>query len=201
MEWYLDVLKKYAVFEGRARRKEYWYFVLFNFLISIGLAIIDFMIMSAISGGGKDDMRGLSPLRILYSLAVLVPSIAVSVRRLHDTGRSGWWYLIGFIPCVGGILLLIWFATEGDAGRNAYGPDPLAKERRRRDHDWDDEFDEDLRRRDQHRESDEESDERIQERRPGVGMEIDERIQKGPPDDDKEKDERIQKRPPDDDLR
>src|SRR6516165_3658422 len=100
MEWYLDVLKKYAVFEGRARRKEYWYFVLFNLLISIGLAGIDFMIMSAISGGGKEDMRGISPLRMLYSLAVLVPSIAVSVRRLHDTGRSGWWYLIGFIPCV-----------------------------------------------------------------------------------------------------
>ena len=82
MNWYLEVLKKYADFSGRAQRKEYWYFVLFNVLIAIVLAIIDISL-------GIANREGLGPLRGIYSLAVLIPSIAVGVRRLHDTGRSG----------------------------------------------------------------------------------------------------------------
>jgi len=114
MNWYLDVLKKYAVFEGRARRKEYWMFVLFNIIIGLALMLLE----GRIGAGGI--------LSMVYSLAVLVPSLAVSVRRLHDTDRSGWWLLIGIIPLIGGIILLIFMVGDGVPGENQYGPDPKA---------------------------------------------------------------------------
>jgi uncharacterized membrane protein YhaH (DUF805 family) len=117
MNWYLEVLRKYAVFNGRARRKEYWFFVLFNVLISIILGFIDGLL-------GLTDSGGLGPLRGLYTLAVLIPSLAVAVRRLHDTGKSGWFLLLALIPCVGGIILLIFMAQEGESGGNQYGSDP-----------------------------------------------------------------------------
>lgn len=114
MEWYLKVLKNYANFNGRARRKEFWMFILINFLISTGLQIILGMIspelMLIVVG--------------LYSLGVLIPSIAVGVRRLHDINKSGWWYFIGLVPLIGGIWLLVLFATEGTSGENEYGHDP-----------------------------------------------------------------------------
>lgn len=112
MNWYLEVLKKYAVFEGRARRKEYWMFFLFNFIIVFALGIIEELI------GGP----GL--ISTLYLLAVLIPSIAVGVRRLHDIGRSGWWLLIGVIPLIGGIVLLVFFVKDSSAGPNQYGANP-----------------------------------------------------------------------------
>ncbi|MFJ1748335.1 DUF805 domain-containing protein [Streptomyces sp. NPDC088116] len=112
MHWYTDVLKKYAVFSGRARRKEYWMFVLFNFIIAMVLAVVD-----ALAGAGG-IISG------LYTLAVLIPSIAVGVRRLHDTGRSGWWMLIALVPLVGSIILLVFFASEGEHNPNAHGPNP-----------------------------------------------------------------------------
>ena len=114
MDWYLAVLKKYAVFEGRARRKEYWMFVLFNFIIAIVLSIVEgFVNASGIISG-------------LYSLAVFIPSIAVLARRLHDTNRSGWWILIGFVPLIGFIVLLVFAVMEGTNGSNDYGSDPKA---------------------------------------------------------------------------
>ena len=109
MNWYLEVLKKYAVFNGRARRKEYWYFVLFNFIINIVLSGIDSM------------TTGMGLLPGIYTLAVLIPSIAVLVRRLHDTDRSGWWVLIGLIPIIGWIVLLIFVVQDGKPGKNQYG--------------------------------------------------------------------------------
>jgi len=112
MDWYMAVLKKYAEFSGRARRREYWMFVLINFLIGCALGVIGALV------------HGLSFLSWLYSLAVLVPSIAVSVRRLHDTGRSGWWLLIGLIPLIGLIVLIVFLATDGEPGDNEYGPNP-----------------------------------------------------------------------------
>jgi uncharacterized membrane protein YhaH (DUF805 family) len=112
MNWYLDVLKKYAVFTGRARRKEYWMFALFNVIIAIALGIIEGIV------GGPGVLGG------LYGLAVLIPSIAVGVRRLHDTGRSGWWILIGLVPVIGFIVLIVFFATDGQPGTNQYGPNP-----------------------------------------------------------------------------
>jgi uncharacterized membrane protein YhaH (DUF805 family) len=111
MNWYIEVLKKYAVFSGRARRKEYWYFVLFNLIIMIILTIIDLAIDSSI-------------LSTLYSLAVLIPSIAVDVRRLHDTNRTGWWLLIGLIPIIGWIVLIIFMVQDSQKGENQYGPNP-----------------------------------------------------------------------------
>jgi uncharacterized membrane protein YhaH (DUF805 family) len=118
MSWYLEVLKKYAVFSGRARRKEYWMFVLFNIIIILVLALIDYLT------GTFSPRAGVGLLGGLYSLAVLIPSIAVTVRRLHDTGRTGWWILIGLIPVIGNIVLLIFMVLDSEPGANEYGPNP-----------------------------------------------------------------------------
>jgi uncharacterized membrane protein YhaH (DUF805 family) len=112
VNWYLAVLQNYAGFTGRARRTEYWMFFLVNFIISIVLAIIGRLLKI-------DNILGL-----IYGVAVLIPGLAVAVRRLHDTGRSGWWLLIGLIPLIGSIVLLVFVCTEGDRGDNAYGPNP-----------------------------------------------------------------------------
>ena len=101
MYWYLQALKKYAVFSGRARRMEYWFFFLFNFLISILLGLVD-----AVTGTLNAE-AGVGLFGAIYGLAVLIPGIAVTVRRLHDTGRSGWWFLLIFIPIIGGLVLLV----------------------------------------------------------------------------------------------
>ena len=111
MEWYITVLKNYAVFSGRARRKEYWMFFLIIFLISIAISIVG-------------AMMGAELLGMLYSLAVFIPSLAVAVRRLHDTGRSGWWFLIALIPIVGAFILLYFLVKDSDEGENAYGENP-----------------------------------------------------------------------------
>ena len=123
MHWYIDVLKKYTVFSGRARRKEFWMFFLFSTIISIILAVIDeFM-------GWKFEMGGeiIGFLSTLYYLAVVVPYLAVIFRRLHDTERSGWWILIAFIPLVGVLVLLVFLILQGTRGENRYGPDPKAE--------------------------------------------------------------------------
>jgi uncharacterized membrane protein YhaH (DUF805 family) len=120
MSWYLEVLKKYTVFSGRSRRKEYWFFVLFNILISVVLAIIDGVLGTASKQGGVGVLGG------LYSLAVLIPSIAVGVRRLHDSGKSGWWLLISFVPCVGVFVLLYFLVQDSQPGENQFGPSPKA---------------------------------------------------------------------------
>jgi len=118
MNWYIDVLKKYAVFEGRARRKEYWFFVLFSLLISIGLSLIDG------ATGTISAESGIGLLGGLYALAVLVPSLAVAVRRLHDTDRTGWWLLIGLIPLIGIIVLIFFLASDSQPDTNQYGENP-----------------------------------------------------------------------------
>lgn len=118
MNWYLHVLANYAVFRGRAGRPEYWYFVLFNVIASILLAILDAMIGTVI---GFEEFVLLGG---IYALAVLVPSIAVTVRRLHDTDRSGWWFLISLIPFVGVIVLIVFMVKQGTAGPNRFGPPP-----------------------------------------------------------------------------
>ena len=104
---------RYVDFSGRSSRSEYWWWVLF---VSIG----------AIVGLILDNLIGTSPiLYVLFELAVVLPGLAVSVRRCHDIDKSGWWILIGIIPIVGGIILLIWFVRRGDHDENRYGPDPL----------------------------------------------------------------------------
>ena len=114
MSWYLTVLKKYAVFSGRARRKEYWMFVLFNFIIIFVLLTIE-----GFAGGPGF-------LYVLFVLAVLIPSIAVSVRRLHDINRSGWWLLTCLIPILGLVVLFPFMRQDSQPGENQYGPNPKA---------------------------------------------------------------------------
>ena len=114
MQWYLAVLKNYAGFSGRARRTEYWMYGLINFIIAMVLYILAIAARSSL----------VFVLILLYDLAVLLPSLAVYVRRLHDTDRSGWWILIGLIPFVGGIVLLVFALLPGNQGPNRYGDDP-----------------------------------------------------------------------------
>lgn len=121
MNYFIEcITKKYFQFKGRARRKEFWYFVLFNVIIALVIGIIEVMV----SGGNTYQSPG--ALSSLYTLLVLIPSIAVTVRRLHDNNRSGWWYLMNFVPIVGPIILLIFLVQKGTAGENRFGSDPLA---------------------------------------------------------------------------
>jgi uncharacterized membrane protein YhaH (DUF805 family) len=131
MNWYVKALKQYVDFSGRARRREYWMFFLVNLVIVIVLSLVDTMLgtggFRATSGGGSFyAANSLGLLSGLYSLGVLLPAIAVAVRRLHDTDRSGWWILIGLIPIIGGIVLLVFYVLEGTRGPNRFGPDPKA---------------------------------------------------------------------------
>ncbi|WP_022963882.1 DUF805 domain-containing protein [Halopseudomonas pelagia] len=118
MDWYLEVLRKYAVFSGRARRKEYWFFALFNMLAMLVLSFVDGMI------GLYSMEAGMGLLSGIYALAILIPSLAVTVRRLHDISRSGWWILIAFIPLIGALVLLVFTVLDSKPGSNQYGPDP-----------------------------------------------------------------------------
>ncbi len=122
VDWWKKVmLKNYANFSGRARRAEYWYFVLGNFIL-----IMPFYVIAMI--GVATDMGAISTLGmivyVIVALATIVPSLAVAVRRLHDINKSGWLYFIALIPLIGAIILLVWFFTEGDKFTNNYGPDP-----------------------------------------------------------------------------
>ena len=120
MNYYLDVIKKYATFEGRARRKEYWMFVLFNFIIACILGVIDQAAGWSFEAAGSE----IGILGTIYALFVLIPSLAVSVRRLHDIEKSGWAILWGLIPVVGTIILLVYTCKAGTVGENKYGADP-----------------------------------------------------------------------------
>ena len=128
MDWFMMVFKKYAQFDGRSRRSEYWYFNLFYILILMALCIpavgllgfgqhMHSTIITALGGIIYFAMA-------IFCLAVIVPSIAVMVRRLHDTGRSGWWYFISFVPLIGPIVLLVFLLTDSQPGDNMYGPNP-----------------------------------------------------------------------------
>ena len=143
MGWYIEVLKKYAVFKGRARRAEYWYFILFNLIVSASLMLVD-----GVTGTFSRE-EGMGFLSSIYSVAVILPGIGVSIRRLHDTGQSGWYFGVFFIfafavmlimelspkspfldPLVLvlgalSIVLLINLAKKGQPGENRFGPDPL----------------------------------------------------------------------------
>ena len=116
-EYYISVLKKYSVFTGRSRRKEYWMFVLFHFIICTIVSIL-----SSIRGIGIIFYI----LLLVYCIAVILPAIAVGIRRLHDTDRSGWWLLICLVPIIGAIILIVFTVQEGTKGDNQYGPDPKA---------------------------------------------------------------------------
>jgi uncharacterized membrane protein YhaH (DUF805 family) len=129
MNWYIDVLKKYFLFSGRARRAEYWYFALFNTIISLILVAIDV----AMGTGTADSMAGdanmamsvnLGVLSGIYALAVFLPGLGVLVRRLHDTDHSGWWMFITLIPIIGAFVLLYFLVKDSTPGANEYGSNP-----------------------------------------------------------------------------
>jgi uncharacterized membrane protein YhaH (DUF805 family) len=114
MNSYMAALRRYAEFSGRSRRSEFWIFALVNFLVSLALGLIEAVV-------------GLPPsLSVIYALFVLIPWIAVTVRRLHDTDRSGWWILVWFVPVIGFFVMLLFMILEGTKGPNRFGPDPKA---------------------------------------------------------------------------
>lgn len=119
MNWYLEVLKKYATFNGRARRKEYWFFALFNLIFTLVAAVVDNLL-------GTVSATGVGLLGTIYLLGVLIPALAVTVRRLHDTGRSGWWLLIVLVPVIGPIVLLVFMVLDSKPETNEYGANPKA---------------------------------------------------------------------------
>jgi uncharacterized membrane protein YhaH (DUF805 family) len=119
IEWYKKVVfENYANFKGRARRSEYWYFTLMNMIIVILTMVLDNV------AGLTFGSLGYGILYSLYTLAIFIPGLAVTVRRLHDVGKSGWFFLMILIPLVGGIWLLVLFCTEGEDGTNQYGTNP-----------------------------------------------------------------------------
>jgi uncharacterized membrane protein YhaH (DUF805 family) len=121
MEWYLMALKRYAEFNGRSRRKEYWLFTLYNIVIFMVLYLAGLVLL--LRSSIYVVFFGLA---FLYWLAVLVPGLAVCVRRLHDIDKSGWFILISLIPAVGGIILIVLLCLDGTPGDNRYGPSPKA---------------------------------------------------------------------------
>jgi uncharacterized membrane protein YhaH (DUF805 family) len=162
MEWFKKVvLENYANFNGRARRMEFWMFNLIAFAISFVLSMVDqFSGLTKMTGGA-------GVLSLLFGLALLIPSIAVSVRRLHDTGKSGFLLLLAFIPCLGALILLVFFVGESEPGTNKYGPNPLGNEgRRKRRDDFDDRDEDDDRRPRRNRDDDFEDEEPRRNRRP-----------------------------------
>nr|MDT0661353.1 DUF805 domain-containing protein [Micromonospora sp. DSM 115978] len=115
-----SVLTQYVGFQGRARRAEYWWFVLFSLLVGIATSILD----SALGTDFENSSLSGGFFNLIANLALLLPSLAVAVRRLHDTDRSGWWILIGLIPLLGAIVLLVFFVKDGTPGQNRFGPSP-----------------------------------------------------------------------------
>lgn len=120
MNWFITALKNYAVFSGRSRRSEYWYFILFYLIIYVALAFVDGIT------GTYNSRSGIGLLTTIFALGLLIPSLSVSVRRLHDTDRTGWWLLIGLIPLIGVIVLIVFFAQDSGPGTNRFGPNPKA---------------------------------------------------------------------------
>ncbi len=114
MEHFIDAFKNFANFSGRARRTQYWMFTLFVYIIMIAVMIVEAFI-------------GTVFIAVLFVLAIIVPSISIAARRLHDTGRSGWWQLISFVPLIGPIVLLV-FLVQDSKEDNEYGPNPKASE-------------------------------------------------------------------------
>ncbi len=117
MDWYLNALRNYLGFSGRARRKEYWMFTLVNIILAAVLAVLDHILKLHMKG----DQGVLS---LLYSLFIFIPYWAVQFRRLHDTDRSAWWLLLLLIPLIGWLVLLLFYCQEGTRGANRYGNDP-----------------------------------------------------------------------------
>lgn len=126
MSWYLQAMRKYADFSGRARRREYWFFMLFYAVFALVIVVLG-LLFAAGSASLTNMGEGIGAMGVIYTLYVLgnlLPGLAVSVRRLHDTGRSGWWLFIALVPGVGGIILLVFDLLDSQLGANQFGPNP-----------------------------------------------------------------------------
>ena len=115
------VLGNYVGFTGRASRSEFWYWILAVVLVSTVLAVIEGMVVAPVLGFESFSPEAGQPLRVLFNLVIFLPSIAVAVRRLHDIGRSGWWFLLQLIPIIGSLVLLWWYIQPGENEPNEYG--------------------------------------------------------------------------------
>ena len=121
MSWFVGAVKKYAVFAGRARRKEFWFFVLFYLIFALAAAIVDAVLGTEFS---VDETASIGLFSSVYVIAMMLPTFAVLARRLHDIGRSGWWILIGLIPIIGAIVLFVFAVCDSQEGENRFGPNP-----------------------------------------------------------------------------
>ncbi len=121
-----SVLGKYATFQGRASRSEYWWFVLAFLLFALLVNKIEGAVFAPMLGFEAFDPAAGNPMSMIVSLALFLPTLAVAIRRLHDIDRSGWWYLIGFVPLIGVLVLIYWYVQPGTAGDNTFGPPPAA---------------------------------------------------------------------------
>ena len=117
MSWYISVFRNYDDFSGRARRKEYWLFLLINMAVMCVAAILDYVV-------GTHEVTRFGVLGLLWLAAIVVPSWAVGVRRLHDSGRSGWWLLVSLVPFIGPLAIIVLILLPGTPGENEYGRNP-----------------------------------------------------------------------------
>ena len=123
--YFLDTIKnRYAKFDGRATRSEYWYFILFYFIVSFIVILLDIFVVNPMLGATPEQAQQGGLLQIILALALLIPSIAVGVRRLHDIGKSGWWILVGLVPIIGALILIYFYVLDSQAGENQYGSNP-----------------------------------------------------------------------------
>jgi len=126
--YFLDTIKnRYAQFEGRASRSEFWYFALFYFLVDIVVSAIDAFVLNPMMGLTPEQAAQGGILQMILALGLLIPSIALGIRRLHDIGKSGWWYLLVFIPIIGWLVLLYFYILDSQPGTNQYGENPKGR--------------------------------------------------------------------------
>ena len=124
-KYFIDTIKnKYAKFDGRASRSEYWFYALFYLIIAIVVGMLDTFLINPMLGVTPELAGEGGILQIILALALLIPSIAIGIRRLHDIGKSGWWLLIGLIPIIGALVLIYFYVTDSQAGSNQFGENP-----------------------------------------------------------------------------
>ena len=123
--YFLDTIKnRYAKFDGRATRSEYWYFILFYFILALIVSLVDILVINPMLGLTPEQAQQGGILQIIVGLGLLIPTLALTIRRLHDIGRSGWWFLIALIPIIGALVLIYFYVQDSQAGSNLYGENP-----------------------------------------------------------------------------
>ena len=123
--YFLDTIKnRYAKFDGRATRSEYWYFILFYFILALIVTLVDVLVINPMLGLTPEQSQQGGILQIIVGLGLLIPTLALTIRRLHDIGKSGWWFLIALIPIIGALVLIYFYIQDSQAGSNLYGENP-----------------------------------------------------------------------------